>query len=53
MADLIIILILLGAAALAIKSCLRKSKADGCPGGCSDCSGNCVRHNKHQNQDKQ
>ncbi|MBE6416324.1 MAG: FeoB-associated Cys-rich membrane protein [Akkermansiaceae bacterium] len=41
MADLIIILILLGAAALAIRSCLRKSKDGSCPGGCSGCSGNC------------
>ncbi len=41
MADLIIIIILLGAAALAIRSCLRKSKDGGCPGGCSGCGGNC------------
>lgn len=55
MADLIIILILLGAAALAIKSCLRKSKDGGCPGGCSGCSGcsgNCGCSNKRQDKDK-
>lgn len=37
MADVIIILVLLGAAVLAIRSCLRKSK----DGGCSGCGGNC------------
>lgn len=53
MADIIIILILLGAAALAIKSCLRKSKDVGCPGGCSGCSGNCGCRNTHQDKNKQ
>jgi len=48
MADLIIILILLGAAALAIRSCMRKSKDGGCPGGCSGCGGNCGCNKKDQ-----
>ncbi|MBP3500570.1 MAG: FeoB-associated Cys-rich membrane protein [Akkermansia sp.] len=48
MADLIIILILLGAAALAIRSCMRKSKDGGCPGGCSGCGGNCGCNKKEQ-----
>ena len=48
MADLIIILILLGAAALAIRSCMRKSKDGGCPGGCSGCGGNCGGNKKEQ-----
>ena len=41
MADALIILILVIAAGLALRSCLRKSKNGRCPGGCSDCSGNC------------
>ncbi len=48
MADLLIILILLGAAALAIRSCMRKSKDGGCPGGCSGCGGNCGCNKKEQ-----
>ncbi|MBQ8376832.1 MAG: FeoB-associated Cys-rich membrane protein [Akkermansia sp.] len=48
MADIIIILVLLGAAALAIRSCLRKSKDGGCPGGCSGCSGNCGCNKKKE-----
>ena len=48
MADLIIILILLGAAALARRSCMRKSKDGGCPGGCSGCGGNCGCNKKEQ-----
>lgn len=41
MADVIIILMLLGVAVLALRSCLRKSKDGGCSGGCSSCGGNC------------
>ena len=46
MADLIIILILAALAGLAIKSCLRKKKEGGCPGGCSGCGGSCSCHEK-------
>lgn len=41
MADALIILILVIAAVLALRSCLRKSKDESCPGGCSGCSGSC------------
>lgn len=46
MADFIIILVLLLAGGLALRSCLRKKDGKGCAGGCSGCSGNCNKRPK-------
>lgn len=41
MADVLIILILVIAAGLALRACLRKPENEGCHGSCSGCSCNC------------
>ena len=43
MADFIIILVLVGLAALALRSCLRGKKGGDCPGNCGRCGCNCHR----------
>lgn len=47
MADFIIILVLLLAGGLALRSCLRKKEnGNSCTSGCCGCSGNC--HKRHK-----